>query len=92
MSPNAGEGGSCGVLANECSCTKRAQINFGDLTLYLTYGLSLVDYGGLSGLRKQSAKLTADSIGHNKIADFRRFSRLNSGQNGDICVKQYVCC
>ncbi len=31
------EGGSCEVLANEYSCTHWAQINFGDLTPYLTY-------------------------------------------------------
>jgi hypothetical protein len=35
MSPNAGGGGSYGVSANEYSRT--AQINFGDLTPYLTY-------------------------------------------------------
>jgi hypothetical protein len=34
-----GEGG-CGVSANEYSCAHLAQINFGDLTLYLTYDLS----------------------------------------------------
>jgi hypothetical protein len=33
MSPNEGGGGSCGVSANEY----RAQINFVDLTPYLTY-------------------------------------------------------
>jgi hypothetical protein len=32
-----GEGGSCGVSANEYSCTHEAQINFGDLTPFLTY-------------------------------------------------------
>ncbi len=38
--PNAGRGGgSCGVSANEYSCAQGAQINFGDLTPYLTYGL-----------------------------------------------------
>jgi hypothetical protein len=31
------DGGSCGVLANEYSCAHEAQINFGDLTPYLTY-------------------------------------------------------
>jgi hypothetical protein len=36
MSPNAG--GCCGVSANEYSCAHGAQINFGDLTPYLTYG------------------------------------------------------
>jgi hypothetical protein len=35
-----GEGGSCGVSASEYSCTHGAQINFGDLTPYLTYGVS----------------------------------------------------
>jgi hypothetical protein len=33
-----GEGGSCGVSANKYSCADGAQINFGDLTPYLTYG------------------------------------------------------
>ncbi len=38
MSPNAGGvEGVCGVSANEYSCSHGAQINFGDLTLYLTY-------------------------------------------------------
>jgi hypothetical protein len=35
--PNAGEGGDCGVSANEDSCAHGAQINFGDPTPYLTY-------------------------------------------------------
>jgi hypothetical protein len=40
MSPNAGNEGLCGVLANENSCTcTGAQINFGDLTPYLTNDL-----------------------------------------------------
>ncbi len=39
MSPNAGGGGSCGVSANECSWVHGAQINFGDLAPYLTYGI-----------------------------------------------------
>ncbi len=36
--PNAGGEGCCGVSANEYSCTQGAQINFGDLPPYLTYG------------------------------------------------------
>jgi len=36
MGPNAG-GGCCGVLSDEYSCAHEAQINFGDLTPYLTY-------------------------------------------------------
>ncbi len=39
MSPNAGGGGGCGVSANDYSCAHGAQINFGDLTPYLTYVL-----------------------------------------------------
>jgi hypothetical protein len=31
-----GEEGSCGVSANEYSCAHGAQINFGDLSSYLT--------------------------------------------------------
>ncbi len=41
-----GTGGSCEASANEYSCAvctvHGAQINFGDLTLYLTYGLKMV--------------------------------------------------
>ncbi len=37
MSPNAGGWQGCGVSANEYSCAHGAQINFGDLTPYLTY-------------------------------------------------------
>jgi hypothetical protein len=39
MSPNAGGGGRCGISANEYSCAHGAQINFGDLTPYLTYNI-----------------------------------------------------
>jgi hypothetical protein len=39
--PKCGGGGSCGVSANECSCTYTgAQINFEDLTPYLTYAIA----------------------------------------------------
>jgi hypothetical protein len=38
MSQVRGEGGSCGVSANEYMQYTGAQINFGDLTPYLTYG------------------------------------------------------
>jgi hypothetical protein len=34
--------GSCGVSAHEYSCAHGAQINFGDLTPYLTYGVTAV--------------------------------------------------
>jgi hypothetical protein len=38
MCPNAGGGGGvAGISANEYSCAHGAQINFGDLTPYLTY-------------------------------------------------------
>ncbi len=41
MRPNAGWGrGVAGVSANEYSCAHGAQINFGDLTPYLTYAFS----------------------------------------------------
>jgi hypothetical protein len=41
-SPNAGGGGyECGVSANEYSCAHGAQINFGDLTPFLTYGADI---------------------------------------------------
>jgi hypothetical protein len=44
MSPNAGVGGlRCGVSAKEYCCTHGVQINFGDLTLYLTYAFNPLD-------------------------------------------------
>ncbi len=45
MSPNAGGrgGGGFGVPANEYSWAHGAQINFGDLTPYLTYDSGLTD-------------------------------------------------
>ncbi len=39
MSPYGAEGGG-GVSANEYSCAHGAQINFGNLTPYLTYGVT----------------------------------------------------
>jgi hypothetical protein len=45
-----GEEGSCGVLANEYSCAHGAQINFGDLTPYLTYGLDPLERNPFSEL------------------------------------------
>ncbi len=41
MTPHTGGGGDCGVSANEYSCTHGAQMNFGDLAPYLTYGVTL---------------------------------------------------
>ncbi len=41
VSPKCGDGGggvACGVSANEYSCAHGSQINFGELTPYLTYG------------------------------------------------------
>ncbi len=35
-----GGGGGCGASANEYSCAHGAPINFGDLTPYITYGIS----------------------------------------------------
>ena len=42
MSPTAGGpgGGVCGVSAKDYKCANRAQLNFGDLTPYLTYGFN----------------------------------------------------
>jgi hypothetical protein len=43
MSPNVGRRGeSCGVSANEYSCAHGAQINFGNLTPYLTCAYKLL--------------------------------------------------
>jgi hypothetical protein len=41
-----GMGGYCGVSANECSCAHGPQINFVDLTPYLTYAGDIA-WGGL---------------------------------------------
>jgi hypothetical protein len=43
------------------------------------FGLTLVDYGGHKSLWKQSAKLTADSIGYEEIADFSWLCQIYSG-------------
>ncbi len=49
MRVGGGGGGGCGVSANEYSCTHGAQINFGDLTPYLTYSMPIaVNYKTLS--------------------------------------------
>jgi hypothetical protein len=44
MSPDAGERGSCGVqpMCSVYSCAHGAQRNFGNITPYLTYGLTLL--------------------------------------------------
>jgi hypothetical protein len=43
MIPNVrGGGGGCGVSANEYSCAHKAQINYEDTTLYLTYALKFL--------------------------------------------------
>jgi hypothetical protein len=46
--PKCGGGESCGVPANEYSCAPRSPNNFGDLTLYKTYGPSQRDSGSRS--------------------------------------------
>jgi hypothetical protein len=51
IAPNAG-GGGCGVSTNEYSCAHGAQINFGDLTPYLTYDLLHYGTGLAIGLPK----------------------------------------
>jgi hypothetical protein len=50
-----GEGGRCGAPANEYSCARGAQINFGDLTPYLTYGFN--NYYSLFGCRVEAWRL-----------------------------------
>jgi hypothetical protein len=47
MRPNAGGGGSCGVSANEYSCTQEPLNTFRDLTPYLTYSLCTFYYSML---------------------------------------------
>jgi hypothetical protein len=51
-------GWSCGVSANEYSCAHGAQINFGDLTPYLTY-----DYGDVLTTARLVANLM-QVLGH----------------------------
>ncbi len=58
MSPNAGEeGGALQGLshASEYSSAHGAQINFGDLTLYLTYEYSTATFRNKSKLRNAGA-------------------------------------
>jgi hypothetical protein len=54
MSPNAG-GWCCGVSANEHGCAHGAQINFGDLTPYLTYALHRQSYKSIIVLWNNAA-------------------------------------
>jgi hypothetical protein len=65
MSPNAGGWrGGCGVSANENSCTVHmdgAQINFGDLTTYLTYGAGILINGGLENRMVKKLKFSQEA-------------------------------
>ncbi len=73
MSPKAGGGGSCGVSANEYSCTvyTGAPLNFGDLTPYLTY-----DFSWLHEISHQKTLfLTIGTFGRLKVS-----SLWNTGQ------------
>ncbi len=101
MSPNAGEEGSCRVSANEYSCrhmvTDKAQLNFGDLTLYLTYGLSRKssDADFLFEQKYNRTELWWDElvdIGGNSL---RRGSELHEGgagwSTGGSCAGNRVC-
>ncbi len=60
MSPMLGEGVDCGVSANEYSYAHGAQINFGDLTPYLIFGIrrssKLLLKGGGGGERHLTHK------------------------------------
>jgi hypothetical protein len=47
VSQNTGGGGSLRVSANEYSCAHGAQINFGDLTPYLTYDFVSVNWSSV---------------------------------------------
>jgi hypothetical protein len=69
MSPNAGGAGGCGVSANEYSCAHGANINFGDLTPYLTYAWNEPDFfsiedslGSQGGRREEWGLLHAPSL------------------------------
>ncbi len=64
MSPIEG-GGGCGVSANEYSYANGTQINFGDLTPYLTYGVHSVIWAQMA-----LASLVAIS-GPKKVSIFR---------------------
>jgi hypothetical protein len=76
MSPNAGGGGSCGVSANEYSCTHGTQINFGDLTPYLTMS---VRFNSTFAKRDKKQALT-DLLG----ISTNWFKTSNVFQNGEV--------
>jgi hypothetical protein len=62
MSPNAGgRGRGCGVSANEYSSAHGAQINFGDVSPYLTYGRSISHSERTSAQLKNFCSLFSDS-------------------------------
>jgi hypothetical protein len=66
-------GGGFGVSANEYSCTHGAQINFGDLTPYLTYGCVgdhiLQDFYSLDVTRFRTYTIFASHTSDRKIAN-----------------------
>ncbi len=70
-----GEGGSCGVSANEYSSTQEPKINFGDLTPYLTYDWNPLRFFLMSCLENknkfinvfQESMLISNSFGKSTI-------------------------
>jgi hypothetical protein len=64
MNPNAGRRGSCGISANEYSCTYTgAQINTGDLTPYLTYGFNFtLSDSVIGGFPPDKAKINEEFL------------------------------
>jgi hypothetical protein len=50
--------GSCGAPAKEYSCTHGAQINFGDLTPYLTY-VCKIERSGMEGGGREAGRVSA---------------------------------
>ncbi len=79
--PKYGGGGGCGgVSANEYSCAHGAQINFADLTPYLTYGRRLVVdvylYKVQLGLSKDGFRLTTNKLTEKFSADSGSYPRI----------------
>jgi hypothetical protein len=69
--------GSCGVSANEFNCTHGAQINFGDLTPYLTYGptwLERLTYTFVVCLVRKFAKTIMKTNYCSMLGEFRLIS------------------
>ncbi len=81
LSPNAGGGRACGGLSQWVQLYTEAQINFGDIAPYLTFGINI--YLGVKGTRwrKQLGPLLLFEYSMGWTEDTRRYKKTNSRKN-----------